>query len=423
MSLGMGSDVEIVEAAYRLTPNPQDWLRGVLERCGPRLFDGLGGFATMYRRDAPTPAEMVSPYVVLGADTRITTALRAAFVMTDAATRRRAFTIGRPIATLTDLHDQAPSESPLYAELAREVGFGDVVTVNAYNPDGTGCFLSAPLRRSVRAPVASRWARIAAHVAAGLRLQNAIRLSDVRHSAEAILAPDGRVMDASAHAAPRRELLRSVVRAIDRARAGRKKSSPDPLAAWTALVDGRWSLVDFVESDGRRLVLAVPNAPSAVDPRRLTAEQRVVAAYVARGDSNKLIAYTLGLPPGTVATRTRAAFRKLGVRTRAAFVDRYLTVLASDYDRLSVGGERLIVGEVSAPSYVDVGLTAAETAVALLVARGLSNAQIARARGTSASTVANQLERVYRALGVSSRAELAARLKRTRRARTPASPA
>ncbi len=58
MSLGMGSDVEIVEAAYRLTPNPQDWLRGVLERCGPRLFDGLGGFATMYRRDAPTPAEM-----------------------------------------------------------------------------------------------------------------------------------------------------------------------------------------------------------------------------------------------------------------------------------------------------------------------------------------------------------------------------
>ena len=89
-----------------------DWLRGVLERCGPQLFDGLGGFATIYRRAAPTPAEMVSPYVILGADLRITTALRAAFVMTDDATRRRAFTIGRPIATLTGSHDQPPSENP-----------------------------------------------------------------------------------------------------------------------------------------------------------------------------------------------------------------------------------------------------------------------------------------------------------------------
>ena len=412
----MWADVDIVEAAYQLAPDSHDWLRGVLERCGPQLFDGLGGFATIYRRAAPTPAEMVSPYVILGADLRITTALRAAFVMTDDATRRRAFTIGRPIATLTDLYDQPPSENPLYAELARNVGFGDVVTVNAHNPDGTGCFLSAPLRRSKRAPVtASRWARIAAHVAAGLRLQHAIRGQDVRQASEAIFAPDGRVLDARSHAAPRREFLRSVVRAIDRARAGNKKDSPDPLAVWTALVDGRWSLVDSIEADGRRLVLAVPNTPSAIDPRRLTAEERVVAAYVARGDPNKLIAYTLGVPLGTVATRARAVFRKLGVTTRAAFVDRYLTVLASEYDQVSVDGEQLIVGEVGDRPSVQVGLSKAESAVAMLAARGMTNAQIARERGTSASTVANQLERVYRALGVASRAELPSRLKQTRR--------
>lgn len=411
----MGADVDVVVAAYTLAADPLDWLRGVLERCRPALFDGLGGFATIYRRDAQTPEKMVSPYVILGADTRITTALRAAFVMTDDATRRRAFTIGRPIATLTDLHDQAPKDNPLYAELAREVGFGDVITVNAHNPDGTGCFLSAPMRRSTRAPVASRWARIAAHVAAGLRLQHALQASDVRQASEAIFAPDGRVLDAHSRARSRRELLRSVVRAIDRARARTTKSSPEPLAAWTALVDGRWSLVDFFESDGRRFVLAVPNAPSAIDPRRLTADERVVAAYVARGDPNKLIAYTLGVPSGTVATRARSAFRKLGVKTRAAFVDRYLTVLASDYDRLSLDGERLIVGEARAPSSVGPGLTKAESVVAMLAARGMSNTQIARERGTSASTVAKQLERVYRTLGVASRAELAARVR-------PASP-
>jgi len=55
-------------------------------------------------------------------------------------------------------------------------------------------------------------------------------------------------------------------------------------------------------------------------------------------------------------------------------------------------------------------LTAAERAVAALVVGGASNADIARARSTSARTVANQVARIYRKLGVGSRAELAAAL-------------
>jgi DNA-binding NarL/FixJ family response regulator len=55
-------------------------------------------------------------------------------------------------------------------------------------------------------------------------------------------------------------------------------------------------------------------------------------------------------------------------------------------------------------------LTPAETAVAELAFAGLANEEIARARGRSARTVANQLASAYRKLGVGSRAELAARL-------------
>jgi DNA-binding CsgD family transcriptional regulator len=55
-----------------------------------------------------------------------------------------------------------------------------------------------------------------------------------------------------------------------------------------------------------------------------------------------------------------------------------------------------------------VSLTNAEHEVVLAVERGESNAEIARARGTSARTVANQLAKVFKKLGVSSRAELVA---------------
>lgn len=51
-------------------------------------------------------------------------------------------------------------------------------------------------------------------------------------------------------------------------------------------------------------------------------------------------------------------------------------------------------------------LTAAEAAVAIGVAEGWSNEEIAKSRGTSTNTVANQLRRIYERLGISGRAEL-----------------
>lgn len=53
---------------------------------------------------------------------------------------------------------------------------------------------------------------------------------------------------------------------------------------------------------------------------------------------------------------------------------------------------------------------AAEGEVLRLLARGLSNAEIARARGRSTRTVANQVARIFRKLGVRSRLELFALL-------------
>lgn len=61
-------------------------------------------------------------------------------------------------------------------------------------------------------------------------------------------------------------------------------------------------------------------------------------------------------------------------------------------------------------------LSAAEHEVLDLVVEGKSNAEIARARGTSVRTVANQVARMLKKLGAGSRFELIGRIAPKRRA-------
>lgn len=57
-------------------------------------------------------------------------------------------------------------------------------------------------------------------------------------------------------------------------------------------------------------------------------------------------------------------------------------------------------------------LTIAEQEVALQVYEGASQRDIAETRGVSVKTIGNQLDSIYRKLGVSSRIELVLRLRR-----------
>jgi DNA-binding NarL/FixJ family response regulator len=81
-----------------------------------------------------------------------------------------------------------------------------------------------------------------------------------------------------------------------------------------------------------------------------------------------------------------------------------------DAFHVEIGGEMLTV--LSLPVHDDPEkLTTAERAIVKRLLRGETNAAIARARGTSTRTVANQVAHVFRKLGVRSRRELAARLR------------
>ena len=72
-----------------------------------------------------------------------------------------------------------------------------------------------------------------------------------------------------------------------------------------------------------------------------------------------------------------------------------------------VNGETFVVLSVPLRSERSVEpLTTAERDIAAMVVDGMSNAEIARARGKSVRTIANQVASALRKLGVGSRVEL-----------------
>jgi DNA-binding CsgD family transcriptional regulator len=165
----------------------------------------------------------------------------------------------------------------------------------------------------------------AAHIGAALRLRTLLRRapSETDATTEAVLAPDGRMLDAKVPAAKRsRATLADAVKRIDRART-RKATPEERIRLWTALLEGRWSIVESSERDGKRVLLACRNEPRTLPVRQLTARQRSVVSYAAVGHSYKYIAYELGISVTGVATELRAAMRKLGIRSRAELISTF----------------------------------------------------------------------------------------------------
>lgn len=72
----------------------------------------------------------------------------------------------------------------------------------------------------------------------------------------------------------------------------------------------------------------------------------------------------------------------------------------------------LVIDLPDDPLEMPEGLTAAEREIVRLLLSGLSTGEMARLRGRSYRTVANQLAAIYRKAGVASRAELVASLGR-----------
>lgn len=193
-------------------------------------------------------------------------------------------------------------------------------------------FFCAPDARPSRATIA-QLGHLAPHLASAARLRFA--MTDAPHAddeaTEAVLEAGGAIVDARGAArSPRaREHLAALARTIDRARTRRgRAAAADALTSWTALIDGRWSIVESFEADGRRYLLARRNAPDLPEPLALSASERAVTALAVQGQPHKLVAYALGMSRDTVHRRLQSAMRKLRVSSRAELIRVYAPLFA-----------------------------------------------------------------------------------------------
>lgn len=192
----------------------------------------------------------------------------------------------------------------------------DALGVVSRDTNGDGFVVCVGLDRTHSlAPRESRLlTKLATHVAASQRLRGRTISPD---AADAVLSAHGKVLHVSGGAQHDRA-------ALDEGRRRREAAKKSPhdadraLEIWQGLVAGRWSLVDHFDSDGKRFVLAMKNAPE-VNPRAgLSALELRVSSLASMGHRDKEIAYALGVTMPSVAAALHRSRAKLKVGSRAA---------------------------------------------------------------------------------------------------------
>lgn len=403
--------VDLLEAAHSLEPDLQRWTLRVLEGA-TRLFrpeqtlvastfslsgervELLGHAQHGFISDGSPVGELLSAVHLRETGDRygapLTAELRGAFAALDA---RWVNVFYRHLLHLT-FHSQLVKRLPPgVADVNRPFfdvgGYVDALAIQGI-ARSMSLGLVVPLRAKRR--LLPRDRQILLQVA--LHLESSLRAQLEPDAIVAVIEPDGSILHAEGRAAES-DLLRSRiaanVRQVEQVRRPTLRTKLDAADAWTALIQGRWALLERTESDGRRSYLAIDCAQRHEPSRTLSATEVEILKLASRGLAGKQISYALGLSDGTVSSALRSAALKLGCRSPAAVVQ-----LAARLLRVDAAGA------------TTAQLTEAEAGVLALVREGLTNAQIARRRRSSPHTVANQVATLLRKLGLPSRRAAAA---------------
>ena len=328
--------VEIVEACYRVDEELDAWMKSVATLVDTHLGYGLGTIAIRYRLDdrlsfqplAMTTANLSED--AIGVIQRATADLPASFVKQTFAS------VPTDMARMTGTDDVRALTAQAFRDVWEPQGWHDILCINGLDPTHHGFYLGAmlPRRGKMTAAMRTRWSRIAAHMAAAHRLRSRLGEAELRRadSADAVLTASGRVEHASdeANHDEARAMLAEGVRILEHARGKLRRTDPDlALAEWRALLAARWSLVDHLESDGKRYVLARRNMPLPRGLAALTPRERQALGFAQLGHSNKLIAYEMGIAASTVAVLLHRAAQKLGC-DRTELVETYTRMLQGE---------------------------------------------------------------------------------------------
>jgi len=332
--------IRVVEAAYLLDGSEEDWLRRLATalQAVARTDLGIVGYHCDFHPEGDLLRSIVRtaevPDEAVGELRTLSTLLERSHDGTaspdeqeEAAPLQAALRHGAAEpSTMLLMSDRANPGPHRTHDLG--TGLQDQLTLVSTHIDGTGCtaFIGGLLEPgSLRPAERAMYQRLHAHIQSGLRLRRRLASAGERPSGVdappggAVLDAEGTVIHASGEAkeAGRREELSIAASRIDAARSQRSGRGPEALKLWEGLVDGSWSLVERLDTDGRRFLLAHRNRQDVRDPRGLSPMETRVVGLAIRGYADKLIGYHLGIATGTASSHLAKAMRKLGLGKRS----------------------------------------------------------------------------------------------------------
>lgn len=320
--------IDVLEAAYEVGRTREAWLRGVLDHAAAIMPRNVG--VTGYFVDTARVAAL--DCVLTAGNARFRGEDVMGVMMRQPPDMVRQLYVDQRVASMMSVAVRRSgvreAAEGFFASLVPPIfpdPIRDFLGVLAFDAEGRGVVLSAACGHTTTLDRTTRrhWTLLGVHIAAAARLRRAL---EARPSTPvAILRPDGRLEHAEGDATSKtaREALGTRAIAIDRARGRMRRSDPDAaIEMWRGLVSGRWSLVDRIDSDGRRFVVAHVNEPVPARMLSLTLRERQVVGHLLLGHSSKLTAYALGITPPAVSSALKSALLKLGVGSVATLVHR-----------------------------------------------------------------------------------------------------
>ena len=339
------SSIALVEAAYNLELGPAEWLPNLL-RAGAGILDlGQGCAATLWAGTSSNGEPLVSQLHAESGPPDLAMRFARAAQELDPDFARAAPVPGEPrVQTLTQARGRHPEAHDV---LTKHLDCKDILSLWAMDPDHHGVGIHIPCATEIEPSrkARERWHMLSVHIATGHRLRRRLGqtprgtpVTQIPLDAVALLDPKhSSVAEAAGEVKSDRALdeIRKAAIGVDLARAQlRSGETCEALRLWEAVLRGRWSIVDWFDTDGRRFILALPNASHLRDPRGLTERELQVATHVGAGESSKLVAYRLGVSRSRVSELLRQAMRKLGVQTTGQLVIKMRTLLVESASKL-----------------------------------------------------------------------------------------
>lgn len=321
---------DVLSAVYDLELTEQAWITQITRGIGTFIDGGRGTLGCVFRMDRGLQMHVLSP---VRADDEVpdlfqylqaTRDASEGFFQESSASGFGSLFAASGMGTLSV--DRA--FTPAYEIFRREfeaTGVRDAAgLIVPHTSSGSFIFFTARQTETSGVPLRakSRWIELQQHIAAVYDLRTGLDAGTFCETDAVWFNTSGDCVEAGpARRDDIRDRLREAVRQRESNRLGDSSSKRADLQRyWANVASGKWAILDRFDSDGRRFVIALPISKYANALRGMTKRERQIFEALARGPSNKEIAWELGISQSAVSSHINHIYQKLEIADRSMAV-------------------------------------------------------------------------------------------------------